>query len=82
MSKRFVRKSRSSSIIDGPSLTMILPPSKEERKRINKRYFVFNIDGSIAEFQGFQVKRNGEFQLIKIFPRSVFDAFLKGTTLE
>ena len=68
--------------IDGPYLAMILPASKEEGKRIKKRYCVFNMDGSIAELKGFEVKRNGELQLIKIFQASVFDAFLKGTTLE
>lgn len=68
--------------IDGPYLAMILPASKEEGKRIKKRYCVFNMDGSIAELKGFEVKRNGELQLIKIFQASVFDAFLKGTSLE
>ena len=33
-------------------------------------------------FQGFEVKRRGELQLIKIFQSSVFEAFLKGSTLE
>jgi len=68
--------------IDGPYLAMILPASKEEGKRIKKRYCVFNMDGTIAELKGFEVKRNGELQLIKIFQASVFDAFLKGATLE
>ena len=68
--------------IDGPYLAMILPASKEEGKRIKKRYCVFHMDGSIAELKGFEVKRNGELQLIKIFQTSVFDAFLKGTTLD
>lgn len=30
----------------------------------------------------FEVKRRGELQLIKIFQSSVFEAFLKGDTLE
>lgn len=30
----------------------------------------------------FEVKRRGELQLIKIFQSSVFEAFLKGNTLE
>ncbi|KAG2471169.1 DPOE1 polymerase, partial [Polypterus senegalus] len=45
-------------------------------------YAVFNEDGSLAELKGFEVKRRGELQLIKIFQSSVFEAFLKGTTLE
>lgn len=46
------------------------------------RYAVFNFDGSLAELKGFEVKRNGELQLIKLFQSSVFEAFLKGDTLE
>ncbi len=46
------------------------------------RYAVFNEDGSLAELKGFEVKRRGELQLIKIFQSSVFEAFLKGMTLE
>ena len=118
--------------VDGPYLAMILPASKEEGKKLKKRYAVFNFDGSLAElkgsklnnyfftfgmmvvrfkclsnfnhfkpqvminerlliinkqwnrlltnlnFQGFEVKRRGELQLIKIFQSSVFEAFLKG----
>ncbi|XP_036454918.1 DNA polymerase epsilon catalytic subunit A [Colossoma macropomum] len=68
--------------VDGPYLAMILPASKEEGKKLKKRYAVFNEDGSLAELKGFEVKRRGELQLIKIFQSSVFEAFLKGTTLE
>jgi DNA polymerase epsilon subunit 1 len=32
--------------------------------------------------QGFEVKRRGELQLIKIFQSSVFESFLKGKTIE
>ncbi|XP_048254478.1 DNA polymerase epsilon catalytic subunit A-like isoform X1 [Haliotis rufescens] len=68
--------------VDGPYLAMILPASKEEGKKLKKRYAVFNFDGSLAELKGFEVKRRGELQLIKIFQSSVFEAFLKGITLE
>ncbi|XP_069115944.1 LOW QUALITY PROTEIN: DNA polymerase epsilon catalytic subunit A-like [Argopecten irradians] len=68
--------------VDGPYLAMILPASKEEGKKLKKRYAVFNFDGSLAELKGFEVKRNGELELIKIFQSSVFEAFLKGDTLE
>ncbi|CAF1048587.1 unnamed protein product [Rotaria sordida] len=40
------------------------------------------MDGTIGKLKGFEVKRNGELQLIKIFQASVFEAFLKETTLE
>ena len=39
-----------------------------------------NVNGIVL--QGFEVKRNGELELIKIFQSSVFEAFLKGKTLE
>ncbi|XP_045485974.1 DNA polymerase epsilon catalytic subunit 1 [Pieris rapae] len=68
--------------VDGPYLAMVLPASKEEGKRLKKRYAVFNFDGSLAELKGFEVKRRGELQLIKIFQSSVFEAFLKGNDLK
>ena len=43
---------------------------------------MFNDDGTLAELKGFEVKRRGELQLIKIFQSSVFEAFLNGTNLE
>ena len=46
------------------------------------RYAVFNEDGSLAELKGFEVKRRGELQLVKIFQSSVFEAFLQGKSLE
>lgn len=67
--------------VDGPYLAMVLPASKEEGKKLKKRYAVFNFDGSLAELKGFEVKRRGELQLIKIFQSSVFEAFLKGDSL-
>lgn len=68
--------------VDGPYLAMVLPAAKEEGKKLKKRYAVFNFDGSLAELKGFEVKRRGELQLIKIFQASVFESFLKGDTLE
>ena len=46
------------------------------------RYAVFNEDGSLAELKGFEVKRRGELQLIKIFQSSVFESFLQGNSLQ
>ncbi|OAD60585.1 DNA polymerase epsilon catalytic subunit A [Eufriesea mexicana] len=63
--------------VDGPYLAMILPAAKEEGKKLKKRYAVFNFDGSLAELKGFEVKRRGELQLIKVFQTSVFESFLK-----
>ena len=39
--------------VDGPYLAMILPASKEEGKKLKKRYAVFNFDGSLAELKGY-----------------------------
>lgn len=68
--------------VDGPYLAMILPAAKEEGKRLKKRYAVFNFDGSLAELKGFEVKRRGELQLIKLFQSSVFETFLLGGSLQ
>ncbi|XP_065643489.1 DNA polymerase epsilon catalytic subunit A isoform X2 [Hydra vulgaris] len=68
--------------VDGPYKAMILPASKEEGKKLKKRYAVFNEDGTLAELKGFEVKRRGELQLIKIFQSSVFESFLEGKSLE
>ena len=68
--------------IDGPYRAMILPASKEEDKNLKKRYAVFNDDGSLAELKGFEVKRRGELQVIKIFQTQIFKVFLEGRTLE
>lgn len=68
--------------LDGPYKAMILPSSKEEDKLLKKRYAVFNPDGTLAELKGFEVKRRGELQLIKIFQSQIFDKFLLGSTTE
>lgn len=54
-----------------PVQAMILPASQEEGKIIKKRYAVFNLDGSLAELKGFEIKRRGELQLIKAFQADV-----------
>lgn len=68
--------------VDGPYRAMVLPAAKEEGKNIKKRYAVFNMDGSLAELKGFEIKRRGELKLIKIFQGRVFEAFLHGTSLQ
>ena len=63
------KNSQLSHPVSGPDSTSyihthcILCPGK----KLKKRYAVFNFDGSLAELKGFEVKRNGELQLIKIF---------------
>ncbi|GJJ12948.1 hypothetical protein Clacol_007195 [Clathrus columnatus] len=81
---RYVAHSENSIFfeLDGPYRAMILPSSKEEDKLLKKRYAVFNPDGSLAELKGFEVKRRGELQLIKIFQTQIFEKYLLGTTTE
>lgn len=67
--------------VDGPYRAMILPTSKEEGKGLKKRYAVFNMDGSLAELKGFEIKRRGELNLIKNFQSDIFKLFLEGDTL-
>ncbi|OAF72015.1 DNA polymerase epsilon catalytic subunit A [Intoshia linei] len=68
--------------VDGPYLAMILPSSKEEGKKLKKRYAVYNLDNSLAELKGFEIKRRGELKLIKMFQTNIFENFLNGTTLK
>lgn len=46
--------------VDGPYLAMILPASKEEGKKLKKRYAVFNFDGSLAELK-VKKKKKGRY---------------------
>ena len=67
--------------VDGPYKAMILPASQEEGKSIKKRYAVFEMDGSLAELKGFELKRRGELEIVKVFQKAVFEYFLEGETL-
>jgi len=53
--------------IDGPYKCMMIPASKEENKMLKKRYAVFNHAGKMTEVKGFELKRRGELQIVKIF---------------
>eukprot|EP01039_Chlorochromonas_danica_P000441 gene441-475_t len=68
--------------LDGPYKAMILPASPEEGRLLKKKYVVFNFDGSLAELKGFEVKRRGELELVKIFQSQVFEQFLAGKSLQ
>lgn len=68
--------------LDGPYRAMILPAAKEEGKKLKKRYAVFNMNGTLAELKGFEVKRRGELKLIKAFQSQIFEKFLEGKNLE
>ena len=49
---------------------------------LKKRYAVFNHAGKMTEVKGFELKRRGELQIIKIFQAEVFTKFLDGTNLQ
>lgn len=68
--------------VDGPYRAMLLPASTEEGRLLKKRYAVFNMDESLAELKGFELKRRGELELVKAFQGQVFEYFLRGETLE
>lgn len=57
--------------MDGPYKAMVLPASKEENKRLKKRYAVFHLNGALAELKGFELKRRSELKLIQTFQSSV-----------
>lgn len=67
--------------LDGPYRAMIIPASKEENKKLKKRYVVFNKEGKISEIKGFEIKRRGELGIIKIFQSEIFSQYLKGDSL-
>lgn len=46
--------------VDGFYFVMIFLVFKEEGKKLKKRYVVFNEDGFLVEFKGFEVKCCGE----------------------
>ncbi len=43
---------------------------------------VYNFNNTIAELKGFELKRRGELELVKIFQSQVFEKFLDGSTLQ
>ena len=63
--------------IDGPYRAMIIPAAREEGKLLKKRYAVYNLNGSIAEIKGFELKRRGELKIIKIFQTDVIRLILQ-----
>ncbi|KAH0792441.1 DNA polymerase epsilon catalytic subunit A [Histomonas meleagridis] len=66
--------------IDGPYHAMFLPAAKEENKKLKKRYAVFNSHGHITELKGFEIKRRGEWIMIKMLQNDAFISFMKGNT--
>lgn len=68
--------------IDGPYKCMMIPASTEKDKMLKKRYAVFNHAGKMTEVKGFEIKRRGELQIIKIFQQEVFERYLHGSTLQ
>jgi len=69
--------------VDGPYKAMVLPASTDEDRMLKKRYAVFNMDNTIAELKGFEMKRRGELRLIQVFQEEIFkDSFILGTSRE
>jgi DNA polymerase epsilon subunit 1 len=51
--------------LDGPYHAMFLPASTDENRKIKKRYTAFDHKGNIIELKRFEIKRRGEWQIIK-----------------
>ncbi|KAL4468704.1 hypothetical protein ABPG74_005207 [Tetrahymena malaccensis] len=68
--------------LDGPYRAMIIPAAREEGKLLKKRYVVFNKSGKLTELKGFEIKRRGELNIIKIFQSEIFSQFLAGRDLK
>lgn len=65
---------------DGPYHAMFLPAAREEGKKLKKRYAVFDKNGKIHELKGFEIKRRGEWKMIKMLQKDVFDSYMYGHT--
>ena len=68
--------------IDGPYKCIVLPAAREEGKMLKKKYAVYGMSGKLQELKGFEVKRRGELNIVKIFQSEVFQKFIEGSTLE
>ena len=68
--------------VDGPYRCIVLPAAREEGKMLKKKYAVFNVSGKLQELKGFEMKRRGELNIVKIFQTEVFSRFIEGKTLE
>ncbi|KAH8582024.1 DNA polymerase epsilon catalytic subunit [Cryptosporidium sp. chipmunk genotype I] len=66
--------------VDGPYKCFFIPASDKQNKLLKKRYAVFDFDNRLRELKGFELKRRGELQLIKILQEELFPAFLQGTS--
>lgn len=67
--------------IDGPYKAMFIPGSVEQEKMPKKRYVVYNFQDQISELKGFEIKRRGELNIVKIIQKEIFSNFLTGGSL-
>ncbi|KYF39384.1 DNA polymerase family B protein, partial [Toxoplasma gondii ARI] len=83
-SRTFKRQTRNEVYfeLDGPWRAMFLPASEKSDDLLKKRYVIFALDGTISELKGFEVKRRGELQIIKLFQTEVFPKLIEGKTKE
>ena len=68
--------------IDGPYKCMMIPSSKEEGKKLKKKYIVYDFKDKMTEMKGFELKRRGELELVKIFQSEVFKRFVEGSNIQ
>ena len=68
--RQYVQRSENSIFfeVDGPYKAMVLPASKEEGKKLKKRYAVFHFDGTLAELKGLVLRLNYfKYMFLKIY---------------
>lgn len=82
--RKYSRSSENSIFfeVDGPYRAMIIPAAQQEGKTLKKRYAVYNKDGTLAELKGFEIKRRGELEMLKVFQGQIFPTFLNGDSLK
>ncbi|XP_075591225.1 DNA polymerase epsilon catalytic subunit 1 [Dermatophagoides farinae] len=68
--------------IDGPYQAMFLPASEKADKQLKKRYVVYDFKNKIVELKGFELKRRGELEMLKIFQKSIFPLYISGSCKE
>ncbi|KAL7068256.1 putative DNA polymerase epsilon catalytic subunit [Cryptosporidium serpentis] len=82
ISKKYIAKVENSIYfeVDGPYKCFFIPASDKQDKLLKKRYAVYGFDNKLKELKGFELKRRGELQLIKILQEEIFPAFLHGSS--
>nr|XP_027200348.1 DNA polymerase epsilon catalytic subunit A-like [Dermatophagoides pteronyssinus] len=66
--------------LDGPYKAMFLPASEKKDAQLKKRYVVYNKKGDISELKGFELKRRGELEMLKLFQKKLFPLYISASS--